>query len=103
MSIELEKLKVKSGWSTNCADESAGLIAIDPVQNNLFEIIMCSGFKCIRYPGFWEPLDIYSDNRFKWISSTEFKLKNNDKDAGWEGYRTYKRCGANNTFYSKSK
>jgi len=85
--------KLLSAWSTHCDDIDNNrwfALVLQGENNYMFKI--CAGFKCIPYPGFWKPFDVYKDQRVKWVSDSEMKISNNDKDAGWEGYITFNRC-----------
>lgn len=88
--------KPLSEWSTDCDNvKKSRWFLLDHQGGNDYMLVICAGFKCIPYPGFWKPFDIYNDKKVKWVTDTEMKVSNNDKDAGWEGYITFNRCHKN--------
>ena len=83
-------------WQISCESTSEGwfgLVAADDKE----QLIIGAGSKTIPYPGFWKPVDVYNDIRFKWINAHELQLKNFDKDAGWDGYKTFYNCDQNSS------
>jgi hypothetical protein len=63
--------------------------ALESYEKNKYTISLCSGFKCILYPGFKEPFDVYNDKRIEWISETEINVSNKPL---WKGSKTFHRC-----------
>ncbi len=85
--------KLLSAWSVNCENiKKSRWFALESQGDKRHMLTICAGSKCIPYPGFWKPFNIYNDKRVKWISETKMKVSNSDKDAGWEGYITFNRC-----------
>ena len=60
-------------------------------------IQFCAGWKCIPYPGFWEYFELRKDPRINWIGPDKLELANSDKDAGWDGFKTFNRCEVRET------
>ena len=82
-----------SAWSIDCEQmEKNRWFALESWGDDQFMLIFCAGFKCIPYPGFWKPFDIYHDERIKWLSETAMEVTNDDKDAGWQGAVVFHRC-----------
>jgi len=82
-----------SAWSTNCEDiDNSRWFGLESHGNDQYSFVFCAGFKCIPYPGFWKPFDVYNDARVKWVSDTRIEVSNDDKDAGWEGYIGFDQC-----------
>ncbi len=82
-------------WQISCDSESKGWFGL-VAENDKEQLIIGAGSKTIPYPGFWKPVDVYNDIRFKWINAHELQLKNFDKDAGWKEFKTFYNCDQNN-------
>ncbi len=90
---ENELKKEPTLWATNYSDTNNSRWFLLAYQGeDQYTLNLCAGFKCIPYPGFWRPFDIFNDERIKWISTTSMEVSNDDKDAGWPGYITFNKC-----------
>ena len=83
-------------WQISCDSESKGWFGL-VAEGDKEQLIIGAGSKTIPYPGFWKPVDVYNDIRFKWINAHELQLKNFDKDAGWKDFKTFYNCDQNNS------
>ncbi len=81
-------------WKISCDSESKGWFGL-VAEGDKEQLIIGAGSKTIPYPGFWKPVDVYSDIRFKWINAYELQLKNFDKNAGWKDFKTFYNCNKN--------
>ena len=81
-------------WRISCESTSKGWFGL-VAEGDKEQLIIGTYSKTILYPGFWKPVDVYNDIRFKWISAHELQLKNFDKDAGWKGFKTFYNCNNN--------
>ncbi len=85
--------KLLSAWSVDCENfDKSRCFGLEHHGGDKYMFIFCAGFKCIPYPGFWRPFDVYNDKRVRWVSETKMEVSNNDKDAGWDGYIPFDRC-----------
>lgn len=92
---EANSRKLLSTWSTDCQNlNKSRRFALEYLKRERYLFSFCVGFKCIPYPGFAEPFDVYDDKRVKWISDEVIHVSNNDKTAGWEGHLVFTRCSA---------
>ncbi len=82
-------------WQISCDSESKGWFGL-VAEGDKEQLIIGAYSKTIPYPGFWKPVDVYNDIRFKWINAHELQLKNFDKDAGWKDFKTFYNCDQNN-------
>ncbi len=78
-------------WQISCDSTSEGWFGL-VAKGDEEQLIVGAYSKTIPYPGFWKPVDVYNDIRFKWINAHELQLKNFDKDAGWKGFKTFYNC-----------
>ena len=78
-------------WQISCDSESKGWFGL-VAEADKEQLIIGAYSKTIPYPGFWKPVDVYNDIRFKWINAHELQLKNFDKDAGWKDFKTFYNC-----------
>lgn len=85
--------KLLSAWSTDCANmEKSRWFALEQHGDDKYMFVFCAGFKCIPYPGFRKPFNVYADSRVKWRSESRMAVSNDDDEAGWDGYLEFKRC-----------
>ncbi|MEJ2611542.1 MAG: hypothetical protein P8179_16025 [Candidatus Thiodiazotropha sp.] len=80
-------------WAVDCdAPKTSGWFLMDERPGRRRPIVIGNSIKMIPYRGLHDIMNVFKDERIKWVSHDEIIVANPDKEWGWPGTRTYHRC-----------